>query len=1447
MEVDAVPPVPKPARRHAHSSDKKQAYNWLKPEHRSLTYASYSQFNNRPATAFDFGDEGYAVSCNLGGELLQMSAPCEGKGLILARGGLETTLGSILARSHHISGGKSSFGLKLLPTSNRELASLRLGPMKERGCFNYRWPVNDYKILKHEVSDKDDDKEAGTCVLFSYVKEGVVYQVLRVEQGTSDSDIIQLFPNDCHVTLSILEPTGYEYLYERDIDGTDWSKWVRSPTPEHSRLEVKLYRLVEAHGRSDYQEIPLQSTTRDGIRAHETTFKLPERIQGGVKGRSMTFVAALRLGPTSSIDSSTSVTKPLMSHDLYNILGVDPLSEMATGAMWETIFLWKDQKMNRMSELNEVSLVARCIEKILHVDTLPAPFEDSSFPSPLAIANNVFLRAGLDMQSLFWKIRFLVKVLDFLETYRNVTAPNTTTQSGHLFDFLDDIKISRKIAQGLISRIKSYMTRLFSFLITTFIEPRNELAVMPLVKPFGPSDRSYYYVMITLWYVVKYRPECIPNVGEPAEFEVNLATWLTTDHSEDRGTLWDSNKLPSDNWLPENDLMTEVLILKWYHYGSVLNLLRWSWGKVLDEKRGGLMRKIIKIYNTVRRLVKAANIASAAMTSSKTPYIPGDEIIDRLSFLAEELDFDLDGALRYKMDALSIQRIRQSGYTMSLNPGKLPTGQVGNTDGPWEIHALCHHSRLKVSLLDPVDADTNKAEIESFRSKFCPFLTTEGSILSTWERKYSNRRHGWLRSETTCVVASTLLDICRGEFSSPTTGGVNELAQPATEPIDELAQSPTDSVNEEVKADGRIGTATRELQVTNQALDKVLSGVGSIEKLMGRTKFQQPLYETNHNTPSIDWTAFQPPHTYYPPEFLVSLDDTQELYTPNVTQGMRIPSKLRAYLAGGDKSRFEAPGWSKAEFENQSSLKDISVIDILSNDQKAPRVVGQLKEYVKAQEHNNKQLSRQEALEEWAKFRTSELCIASPELKNALSDSLVDQCVQHRLFFIKEPTAVEKSTEDKDEQQQERSTELTTPRGKLLVDRELVSTFAFVLHPEAVDGYTNQLLQISRFFCHGDGRWLARITLRGWTPAKNKGYEKFRGYDDRPETRNIRDDQIFLPKGLEMAFSRLNPDASVREKKAPMKVLLKVSSIIMSTNDFGDFSKCTIISDIFPPSAMKLLGDDLREMWQEFVHQPQTARCLAFLHILGALCDEITEGYDEAIDWFVNLLKLDGSFIRDENRWIKDRDSVAQLQLGLWSLESFHNLKNSLETAVKCVNEAKREMKAQIDKGSPQRSEPLQRLCQDYLEGFESKLVALEAVNIRLGRKIDLNSRYKDSMSAVLSLRDNRNSFKQNNTIQVLTYITILYLPVGLAATIFAIPDVQKVVRDAMGLRWFLGTIFIMLTFTITFAVLIARFQKPEWWGVTPLHNKFTQFKEGLGGKGSRSSENESPLPRYNR
>ena len=203
------------------------------------TYNSYARFAHLPACSFDWGCGGYAGCSNYGGELLYLSAPSLKRGLIMARGNFSTSLYASLSRTQVEFGGPTTFGLEIAradypynhkstkdpkdDNGAKKWSSFSLGTMIERGCFNYRWPLNEYYLdlhkklgaiehekhdevdtkssvkeemveVKHETCNVDEERHVGTCQMFSFAMNHMFYQVLRIEEGGR----IDKTSNSCH-------------------------------------------------------------------------------------------------------------------------------------------------------------------------------------------------------------------------------------------------------------------------------------------------------------------------------------------------------------------------------------------------------------------------------------------------------------------------------------------------------------------------------------------------------------------------------------------------------------------------------------------------------------------------------------------------------------------------------------------------------------------------------------------------------------------------------------------------------------------------------------------------------------------------------------------------------------------------------------------------------------------------------------------------------------------------------------------------------------------------------------------------------------------------------------------------------------------------------------------------------------------------------------------------
>ncbi|RYP71046.1 hypothetical protein DL769_004759 [Monosporascus sp. CRB-8-3] len=172
----------------------------------------------------------------------------------------------------------------------------------------------------------------------------------------------------------------------------------------------------------------------------------------------------------------------------------------------------------------------------------------------------------------------------------------------------------------------------------------------------------------------------------------------------------------------------------------------------------------------------------------------------------------------------------------------------------------------------------------------------------------------------------------------------------------------------------------------------------------------------------------------------------------------------------------------------------------------------------------------------------------------ALSDSLVDQEVQHRLLT---------------------SPDLRDPLLRLLV---------YVFHPESVDCLANYRLRVSMFSCQKRDPWVANITLRSWSLIRIQ--KKSRDNDNISEPYEDQDNSsddgpIELPESLLRDLKHINRHAFETESSNPHRVVLTLSSIVLSTNSFGDFSKCSIITSLISNGSIRVIEQAKEELMRQ--------------------------------------------------------------------------------------------------------------------------------------------------------------------------------------------------------------------------------------------------------------------------
>jgi hypothetical protein len=179
--------------------------------------------------------------------------------------------------------------------------------------------------------------------------------------------------------------------------------------------------------------------------------------------------------------------------------------------------------------------------------------------------------------------------------------------------------------------------------------------------------------------------------------------------------------------------------------------------------------------------------------------------------------------------------------------------------------------------------------------------------------------------------------------------------------------------------------------------------------------------------------------------------------------------------------------------------------------------------------------------------------------------------------------------------------------------------------------------------------WITRITLIYWSiePLSDTDSDATVASDSHPpdpfdEGRR----KVFFPpktfgaKKLFFRGKKRNQDADASQKSYTVQE--NATSLVISTNPFGEFGKCTVISKIVPELTYLNVARQVFTLRAVFAYLPSVARCLIFLAFLGTLCDGMSTQYDQILSAMTETVAISEVII------ITRPFSLIFNNLGLW-------------------------------------------------------------------------------------------------------------------------------------------------------------------------------------------------------
>ena len=260
----------------------------------------------------------------------------------------------------------------------------------------------------------------GTFAMVSFIMGGVLYQVLRLDPrhqqvGSESTDKAELIltiegPMRLQSFCRLNQPCkGEEVVLSECEKHPDSACLLGTLDKSIIHWQANLFHFDLSTG-GPGTPVPLKHL-KDDKEKRDHCFKTDDgleslpRFQAELEEMDTkschVFVAAFRLVDEAAPEYSNPMKIP--PHQvIHDFVRFGSSHARGTASMWRSIFSERQEYLDCISEVCEESIVGRCLEKILSVDTVPAVVPQGALEPlhHLAIVSNMFLRANVDLKAV---------------------------------------------------------------------------------------------------------------------------------------------------------------------------------------------------------------------------------------------------------------------------------------------------------------------------------------------------------------------------------------------------------------------------------------------------------------------------------------------------------------------------------------------------------------------------------------------------------------------------------------------------------------------------------------------------------------------------------------------------------------------------------------------------------------------------------------------------------------------------------------------------------------------------------------------------------------------------------------------------------------------------------------------------------------------------------------